>query len=193
MGRPSARPRTTSGVNVTRFLDRLFRGVEILMAALLALMVLLVFSNVVLRFLFSTGFVWSEEITRLAFIYLIYLGTVGAFRDNRHLGMDTLLEKVSPTVQKVFFVLIQLIIIWVMWLLVQGSWGLAMQNAADRMVATQYPRSLIFGAGVVTGVAITLIALGNLYRLLILKRSVSDLLLVRDDDETADGVRASID
>jgi TRAP-type C4-dicarboxylate transport system permease small subunit len=96
-------------------------------------------------------------------------------------------------VQKVFYALIQIIIIWVMWLLVQGSWDLAVQNLADRLVATQYPRSLIFGAGVLTGVAIQLIALGNLYRLFFLKRSVGELLHVRDDAETVGGVRTSID
>jgi TRAP-type transport system small permease protein len=180
-------------VNVTRFLDRLFRGVEILMAVLLALMVSLMFLNVVLRFVFSTGFVWSEEVTRLAFIYLVYFGTIGAFRDNQHLGMDTLLEKVSPAVQKAFYAVIQLVIIWVMWLLVQGSWDLAVQNLDNRLVATQYPRALVFGAGVVTGVAIQLIAAGNLYRLFVMKRSVGDLLHVRDDAETVGGVSTSID
>jgi TRAP-type transport system small permease protein len=178
---------------LTRFLDFLFRGVEILMAVLLALMVLLMFLNVVLRFAFSTGFVWSEEITRLSFIYLVYLGTVAAFRENRHLGVDTLLEHVPPVVQKVLYAVVQLIIIWVMWLLVQGSWDLAVQSRNDAWVATQYPRSLIMGAGVVTGVAIVLIALGNLYRLLVLKSPVAELLAIKDDDTSAAGTRASID
>lgn len=177
---------------MTRFLDFLFRGVEILMAVLLALMVLLMFLNVVLRFAFSTGFVWSEEVTRLSFIYLVYLGTVAAFRDNRHLGVDTLLEHVPPMVQKVLYAVVQLIIIWVMWLLVQGSWDLAMQSRNDVWVATQYPRSLIMGAGVVTGVAIVLIALGNLYRLLVMKSPVAELLAVKDET-SAVGTRTSID
>ena len=178
---------------MTRFLNTLFRGVEILMAVLLAVMVLLMFLNVILRFVFSTGFVWSEEVTRLSFIYLVYLGTVAAFRDNRHLGVDTLLEHVPPIVQKVLYAVVQLIIIWVMWLLVQGSWDLAVQSRNDQWVATQYPRSLIMGAGVVTGAAIVLIALGNLYRLLIMKSPVADLLAVKDDETSAAGTRASID
>lgn len=178
---------------MTRFLDFLFRAVEILMAALLAVMVLLMFLNVVLRFAFSTGFVWSEEVTRLSFIYLVYLGTVAAFRDNRHLGVDTLLEHVPPAVQKVLYAVVQLIIIWVMWLLVQGSWDLAVQSRNDQWVATQYPRALIMGAGVVTGGAILLIALGNLYRLLVMKTPVADLLAIKDDNVSAAGTRASID
>ena len=56
---------------MNRLFDHVFRGVEILMAGLLALMVSLMFLNVVLRFGFSSGFVWSEEVTRLAFIYLV--------------------------------------------------------------------------------------------------------------------------
>ena len=45
--------------------DLLFRGVEVLMAFFLAVMIFLVFANVVLRYLFSTGFAWSEEVARL--------------------------------------------------------------------------------------------------------------------------------
>lgn len=162
------------------------------MAVMLAVMVLLMFLNVVLRFGFSTGYVWSEEITRLCFIYLVYLGTVGAFRDNRHLGVDTLLEHVPPVVQKVLYTVVQLIIIWVMWLLVQGSWDLAVQNLNARWVATQYPTAFIFGAGVVTGVAIILIALGNLYRLLVMKLSVAELLAIKDEADII-STRASIE
>jgi TRAP-type C4-dicarboxylate transport system permease small subunit len=168
---------------VSRFFDRVFRGVEILMAVFLATMVLLMFLNVILRFIFSTGFVWSEEITRLCFIYLVYFGTVAAYRDNQHLGVDTLIDKVPPLVQKILYTVVQLIIIWVMWLLAQGSWDLAVQNLNNRWVATQFPRALIDGVGVVTGGAIALIALGNLYRLLVQKRSVNELLAIREEAE----------
>lgn len=179
---------------MTRLFDRVFRGVEILMAVLLALMVSLMFLNVILRFGFSAGFVWSEEVTRLAFIYLVYIGTIGAFRDNQHLGMDSLLERSSPLVQKVLYALVQVIIIAVMWLLVQGSTDLAVQNLDARMVATQYPRALIFAAGIVTGVAVQLLAAVNLYRLFVKKVPVSELLRVQDDAaETVGGVRTSID
>lgn len=167
---------------MAKTLNALFRYLEILMAALLFTMVALMFLNVVMRFVFSSGFVWSEEVTRLCFIYLVYLGTIGAYRDNRHLGVDTLVEKVPPRVQKVLYVVIQLIVIWVMLLLVKGSWDLAVQNLGDRWVATQYPRALVSGVGVVTGLAITLIAAANIYRLIVMKLAVSDLLAIQDED-----------
>lgn len=168
---------------MTRTLNLLFRGVEILMAVFLAIMVLLVFMNVLLRYFFSSGLVWSEEVTRLCFIYLVYFGAIGAFRENRHLGVNTLLERVPSGVQKVLYLLVQLIIIWVMVLLVQGSWELAIQSANDRWVATQYPRSLVYGVGIVTGAAISLIALANLFRLFVMKLTVEELLRIPHNDD----------
>lgn len=165
-----------------KFLDKLFRGVDVLMAVFLALMIVLFFLNVVLRYVFSTGLVWSEEVARLAFIYLVYFGTVGAFRDNRHLGVDTVLIRLPKRAQKGLYAAIQLVVIWMMWLLTVGSWQLAVQSLNDRWVATQFPRSLVYGVGVVTGVAIILVALGNLYSLFVGKRSVDELTTIRDAD-----------
>lgn len=164
------------------FLDRLFRSVEILIGIFLAVMIGLTLLNVVMRFVFNSGFAWSEEVARLCFIYLVYLGTIGAFRDNRHLGVEMVIERVGPTVQKVIYFLIQGVVIWMMVWLTLGSWQLAMQNVNDRWVATQWPRALVSGVGIVTGVSIILIALANLYRLLVQRVSVDELIRISDAD-----------
>lgn len=171
---------------MSRVVDRVFRGVDVLIAGLLALMVVLTFANVVLRYAFSSGFVWSEEVTRLSFIYLVYLGAVLAFRDNEHLGVDTLIGKASPLAQKVLYVVIQVVVIWVSWLLLQGSWDLAVQNINDRWTATQFPSALVSGVGVLTGGAIALLCLANLVRLLVLKQTVTDLMRPKDEGPALD-------
>jgi TRAP-type C4-dicarboxylate transport system permease small subunit len=164
-----------------KILDTLFRGVEILMAFFLTVMIALVFMNVLLRYLFSTGFAWSEEIARLCFIYLVYLGSIGAMRDNQHLIIDSLLSRVPVLAQKSIYFLVQASIIWCMWILTQGSWHLVIQNLNDRWVATRFPIFLVYGIGLVTGVSITIIALANLYRLFVFGMPVSELLAVRDE------------
>ncbi|MDN5569644.1 MAG: TRAP transporter small permease [Propionibacteriaceae bacterium] len=164
------------------FLDKLFRGVEILIGVFLATMIALTLLNVIMRFVFNSGFAWSEEVARLCFIYLVYLGTIGAFRDNRHLGVEMVIESVKPTVAKVLYVVIQGIVIWMMGWLALGSWHLALQNINDRWVATQFPRALVSGVGLVTGIAIILIALANLYRLFVQRTPVDELLRIRDVD-----------
>ncbi len=161
--------------------NALFRGIEVLIAFFLAAMIALVFANVVLRYFFSTGFAWSEEIARLCFIYLVYLGAIGAMRDNQHLIIDSILTRIPTLAQKAVFLLVQTGIIWVMVVLTQGSWLLVIQNLEDRWVATQFPIYLIYGAGLVTGIAIIMLSLANIYRLVVLRMSVSELIAVRQD------------
>lgn len=166
-------------------LNMLFRGIEILMAFFLAVMIILVFTNVVLRYVFSTGFEWSEEIARLCFIYLVYLGAIGAMRENQHLIIDSLLSRIPVLWQKIIYFLVQIGIIWVMAVLTKGSWQLVMQNLNDRWVATQFPIYLVYAVGLVTGVSIIIIALANIYRLVVLKLSVGQLLAIHDESGAA--------
>ena len=164
--------------------NALFRGIEILIAFFLAVMIALVFANVVLRYCFSTGFAWSEEVARLCFIYLVYLGSIGAMRDNQHLGLDSVLARVPERAQKIIYFLVQVAVIWVMVILTQGSWQLVIQNLADRWVATQIPVFLVYGVGLITGIAIIILSLANIYRLAVLKISVNALLSIRDESSS---------
>ena len=100
--------------------DKLFRGIEILIAIFLGAMIFFTFMNVILR-QFGIGFPWSEEIARICFIYLIYLGAIIAARENQHLMIDTLICKLPPLGQKVLYVIIQGLISWLMWILTNGA------------------------------------------------------------------------
>ncbi|MDY5585433.1 MAG: TRAP transporter small permease [Arcanobacterium sp.] len=166
--------------------NKIFRLIEIVMAVFLVIMVAFMFLNVVMRFAFDSGLVWSEEIARLAFIFLVYLGIIGAYRDNRHLGVNMLMEKLPERYGKIIFVVIQLIVIWVMVLLAIGSINLAEQTLNDRWVATQFPRWIVSGVGAVPGIAVSFLALTNIYRVTFGKAGLADLLVVENDDSAAD-------
>ena len=130
--------------------DKLFRGIEILIAIFLGAMIFFTFMNVILR-QFGIGFPWSEEIARICFIYLIYLGAIIAARENQHLMIDTLICKLPPLGQKVLYVIIQGLIIWLMWILTNGAFLNAWNNRNDFWVATHFPVFLVHFAGVLLG------------------------------------------
>lgn len=163
-----------------QIMDKLFRGIQILIAIFLGIMIALVFLNVVLRFIFNTGLAWSEEVARLCFIYLVYLGTIDAYRDNRHLGVELLVAKAKPLAQKVLYLAIQGIVIWMMAVLTVGSFALAKQGLHDRWVVTGYPMFLISGIGVVAGAAIILLAGANIYKMAVKNEPVLELMAPKD-------------
>jgi TRAP-type transport system small permease protein len=59
-------------------------------AALLAIMTLLVFGNVVLRYGFGSSLPWVEEATRYMMIWTAYLGGGLAFRAGSHVAVEVL-------------------------------------------------------------------------------------------------------
>jgi TRAP-type C4-dicarboxylate transport system permease small subunit len=166
---------------MNKFLDLLFKVIEVMIAVFLALMIVLVFLNVAGRYLFNIGFVWSEEISRLCFIFLVYLGSIEAMRDNRHLMIDTLLLKVGKPAQTAIYTAVQVCIIWLMTIQIRGSWGLVLQNRNNRWVATGFPAHFVHFFGVILGVSIVLICLANLIRLFIFKTPVPELIRIRED------------
>ena len=73
---------------MTRVIDAFCRLIEILIAAFLAVMVVMVFGNVVLRYGFNSGIIVSEEVSRWLFLWVTFLGAVVALKEHGHLGSD---------------------------------------------------------------------------------------------------------
>ena len=78
---------------MNRWVDGACRVIEGLIALMLAVMVVLVFGNVVLRYGFNSGITVSEEISRWLFIWMTFLGAVVALRERGHLGVDMVVQR----------------------------------------------------------------------------------------------------
>ncbi len=165
--------------------DKLFRVIEIVIAIFLGVMIFFTFMNVILR-QFGLGFPWSEEIARISFIYLIYLGSIIAAKENQHLMIDTLIMKLPEAGQKVLYVIIQVLIMVLMGFLATGAYQNAYNNRNDFWVATHFPVFMIHIVGTVLGVAVIIISLVNLYRMFVLKESVIELFTGHGDSDSDD-------
>ena len=171
--------------------DKLFHVIEIVIAIFLGVMIFFTFLNVILR-QFNLGFAWTEEVARICFIYLVYLGSIIAARENRHLMIDTLINKIPPMPQKALYVVIQGTIIWLMGVLATGAFQNAWKNRNDFWVATHFPVFLVHF--VLLGVSVIIFSLVNLYRMFFLKESVLELFgdhgeddALSDDEELGEG------
>lgn len=78
-------------------LDRLLRGV---LAALLGLLTLSVFLQVLVRFVLKFPLPWTEEVSRLAFVYAIFVGATVAVREKAHINVDFVLVVLPPRVAR---------------------------------------------------------------------------------------------
>ena len=73
---------------------------EWLMAALLAFMTVLTFVQVVMRYVFNTGWVWSLEATTYSFAALVLIGMSYGVRTRTHIATDLLTRKLSEPLRR---------------------------------------------------------------------------------------------
>ena len=165
---------------------KLFGLMEHINAIFLAMMIFFTFMNVVLR-QFKMGFTWSEEVARISFIYLVYLGSIIAARENAHLMVDTLFTHLHGMAQKILYAVIQILIIGMMAFLGIGAWQNAWRNRADFWVATHFPVFLVHFAGVIMAASITVLSLANLYRMIVKKEDPAVLFSTAADAEEEGG------
>ncbi len=56
----------------------------------LSVMVIVIFTNVVMRYIFNSGLTWSEELARYLFIWFSWLGVSAGVKDGAHLRVEML-------------------------------------------------------------------------------------------------------
>lgn len=149
-----------------RMIDYLFRPLEVAMVALLAGMAIMVFGNVVLRYGFNTGIVVSEEMSRYLFVWLTFIGAVVTFRENAHMGVETLVRQ-FPRFGRLFcMVASNVIIFFCSAVFFWGTWMQAPINASMTAPVTGLSMIWVYGIGFFTGGAMAIIALIRIVRVL---------------------------
>ena len=166
-----------------KFIQGYCRVLSLLMAAALAVMVVLVFGNVIMRYGFNSGITVSEELSRWLFVWLTFLGAIVAMKDGAHLGSDTLVSRMPLPVKKLFFVAGHLLMLFVCWLLFRGSWEQAVINLETTSAVMEISMALFYGCGVITAISIALILVHGLWRLFTGQLSESELIGVRESEE----------
>ncbi|WHX42673.1 TRAP transporter small permease [Mesobacillus sp. AQ2] len=137
---------------------------NIAIAFSLAAMSFAVFGNVVLRYVFNSGLTWSEEISRYLFVWMVFLGAIAALKDKMHLGVDIVVNALPKKLQKLVFLISNAIVLYLLWLVLQGSWKMTILNMNSTGPATGMPLSYLYGIGIVSSIWMMLLVIASLLK-----------------------------
>jgi TRAP-type C4-dicarboxylate transport system permease small subunit len=101
--------------------DLFFKLAEFTLVIMLSIMVIMVFGNVVLRYGFNDGIISSEELSRYLFIWITFLGAIVTLRENAHLGLDSVVRKLSLRGKKIAFAISNLLMLGCCCLMFYGT------------------------------------------------------------------------
>lgn len=164
-------------------MNKLFRLIELALAGLLFLMVMMVFGNVVLRYGFNSGITVSEELSRVFFVWLTFIGAIVAMREGGHLGMSNVVERFSRRGKLISAGICQVLIIVCCGILVWGTWSQHEVNATTRAPVTGMSLIWVFGVGYLTGSFMAVHAAHKLWRILSGQVSDEELIEVAEEED----------
>jgi TRAP-type C4-dicarboxylate transport system permease small subunit len=176
----------TEGTLITRVVNSYFRLLRFFIAACLAVMVVLVFGNVVLRYAFNSGITVSEELSRWLFVWLTFVGAVVALRDHAHLGMDSFVSRLPGWGKKACFIVSNVLMLYCVYLFFRGSWAQTIINLDNQAPATGLSQGwFYYTVGVFFSVMAAALLVRNLWQALTGKLAERDLIQVRESEDEA--------
>lgn len=168
---------------LNKILEFVDKAINVLMACFLLLMGIFIFGNVVLRYCFNSGWTWAEETSRFLFVWITFIGAIRAMRENKHLGFSSLVKKVPPKMQKLFIVASNVMMLYVLYLLLGGTWDMTVLGMTNVASATGIPMAFMFGVGLITFSCMMIIAVINTYKALFVEGAVADLIDLQESEE----------
>ena len=109
----------------------LLRLPDTLAAVLLFVITVLITAQVLVRYAFGGSLVWSEELTRLLFVWMVLVAAVTAPR----MQVDFLVDLLPPRLRALQRILVEFVVMGLTIILIQGAWGMMDLRQFDTYIA----------------------------------------------------------
>ena len=169
------------------FIDSYCRLLSLLMVLFLALMVSLVFGNVVMRYGFNSGFTLSEELSRWLFVWMTFLGAVVALNEKAHLGTDTLVSRLPVKGKRICLGLSYVLMLYICWLVFAGSWEQTKVNLTSTSAVMEVSMAYFYATGLVFAVLGGLVLISHFLQLVTGQVPDSELVGFSESEEVPHG------
>ena len=139
--------------------------IERVCIALMLVLVADVFLGVWSRYVMRATFQWYDEVARLCFVWMIFLGAAVAVRRGAHFRLHLLIDRLGPAMRRRIDLLVTVIVIAFAGVLVAG--GIAVLPVARRQVTDALEISMVwfYGALPIGGALMIAFALPQLWKL----------------------------
>jgi TRAP-type C4-dicarboxylate transport system permease small subunit len=124
-----------------------------------------VFLGVWSRYVLQATFQWYDEVARLCFVWMVFLGAASAVRRGAHFRLHLLIDRLGPRLRRATDLVVGLLVVAFGGVLVAG--GLAMWPVARRQVSDSLELSMVwfYAALPIGGALMILFSVPQLWRL----------------------------
>lgn len=136
---------------------------------LLAMMVVLcvdVFLGVFSRYVLVRTFTWYDEVARLLFVWIVFLGAAVGVKRSAHFRLHLVVDRFPPTLQRATVIFGILAVMGFGWILIQQGWKLVELGRFQQTPVMGLSKQYVYASVPVGGALIILYSLLHLWRAL---------------------------
>jgi TRAP-type transport system small permease protein len=136
---------------------------------LLAMMVVLcvdVFLGVFSRYVLVRTFTWYDEVARLLFVWIVFLGAAVGVKRTAHFRLHLVVDRFPPALQRAAVIFGILAVMGFGCVLIQQGWKLVELGQFQQTPVMGLSKQYIYAAVPVGGALVILFSLGHLWRAL---------------------------
>ncbi|MFA6505032.1 MAG: TRAP transporter small permease [Treponemataceae bacterium] len=140
---------------IVRFFNLIHIGMVYLAKSMIVAMVLITFTNVVLRYGFNSGLIWVEEIALLLAVWFIFIAMALGVKQSLHINISLFdVAKMPRWLDSGLHRLRDLVVIAVGIVMLRYGWELVGYTMKSIMPATKWPAGLLYAVLPVSAVII---------------------------------------
>ncbi len=129
---------------LTSILTRADIGARYLVIVGAAAMVVVVSAQVVMRYVFNGSFDWADEVSRIAFVWTIFLAIPLGIRDGTHVGIELLVTRFPATLRTVVGRTMNVLAAAMMFVVFWSSITVALATWSERLGAIDLTSAVFF-------------------------------------------------
>lgn len=114
------------------------------LVAMLAGMIVVVSMQIASRYVLAVPLIWSEEVARLLFISMVFVGAALLARGREHLAVTALVDLMPDRLRHVADAAVSVVALVCASYLVRGAWATLLREWDQRTPGLQFPMGVVF-------------------------------------------------
>ncbi|MBP6332486.1 MAG: TRAP transporter small permease [Aminivibrio sp.] len=152
-----------------KLLTGAFRFIHLTLVAfaklLLLAMVVLIFSNVFMRYILNSGIPWSEEVSIVIVVWFTFISLALGVKHRLHISLCLLPERISPRTDFLLAKITDLVTLFLGYIMIRYGWILVQFTSRSILPATEFPASVMYFPLVLSGILVAYEGFMNLFGL----------------------------
>jgi TRAP-type transport system small permease protein len=139
------------------FVDRFINAVDILASIMMVILTLVVFAEVLCRYVFNYPLVYSNEVTKLLFPWVIFIAAISITKNEGHLSINFFRELLPKEGQKWAFVFSKLVMLYFSVYMLISSYKIAQAVSGQVLPMLRISKAWLYASITVSFTAIIII------------------------------------